>query len=258
MTVHPAPAPIDELRLGTLIVAGAPAVSSLPLEHTDVVAQVCGPLASVSVAGVSLSAAPRGGDRRLRIAHRPARDPRRDAGARGGAPDLRRGARRRQTGRARRAAPPEPVLGGTGQCAARREHHRDGALPGAPALRRRRLPVHLPDGHHAKVSCRPGRGAQRRRADRRRRRPDRQSRSQPGGRRGRADGRPAQPAACCRGGPPGRAPLQRAPAWRHHPKQGFRLAIQRGRGHSPRHGLDRAERGRRHRAGDRAPATSER
>jgi hypothetical protein len=49
MTVHPALAPTDELRLGTLIVAGAPAVSSLPLEHTDVVAQVCGPLASVSV-----------------------------------------------------------------------------------------------------------------------------------------------------------------------------------------------------------------
>jgi Ca-activated chloride channel homolog len=49
MTVHPALAPIDELRLGALIVAGAPAVSSLPLEHTDVVAQVCGPLASVSV-----------------------------------------------------------------------------------------------------------------------------------------------------------------------------------------------------------------
>jgi Ca-activated chloride channel homolog len=49
MTVHPAPAPVDELRLGALIVAGIPAVSSLPLEHTDVVAQVCGPLASVSV-----------------------------------------------------------------------------------------------------------------------------------------------------------------------------------------------------------------
>jgi Ca-activated chloride channel family protein len=49
MTAQPAPAPTDELRLGALIVAGAPAVSSLPLEHTDVVAQVCGPLASVSV-----------------------------------------------------------------------------------------------------------------------------------------------------------------------------------------------------------------
>ncbi len=44
-----APAPTDALRLGTLIVANVPAASSLPLEHTDVVAQVCGPLASVSV-----------------------------------------------------------------------------------------------------------------------------------------------------------------------------------------------------------------
>jgi Ca-activated chloride channel homolog len=49
MTVHPAPAPIDQLRLGTLIVADTPTVSSLPLEHTDVVAQICGPLASVAV-----------------------------------------------------------------------------------------------------------------------------------------------------------------------------------------------------------------
>jgi Ca-activated chloride channel family protein len=48
MTVQPAPSPIEELRLGALIVAG-PDASPLPLEHTDVVAQVSGPLASVAV-----------------------------------------------------------------------------------------------------------------------------------------------------------------------------------------------------------------
>jgi Ca-activated chloride channel family protein len=38
----------DTLRLGTLLVQG-PEASSLPLEHTDVVAQITGPLASVAV-----------------------------------------------------------------------------------------------------------------------------------------------------------------------------------------------------------------
>ena len=41
---------IEELRMGSLLVTGVPTASSLPLEHTDVVAHVSGPLASVSVA----------------------------------------------------------------------------------------------------------------------------------------------------------------------------------------------------------------
>jgi Ca-activated chloride channel family protein len=41
---------IDELRMGCIVVTSTPAASSLPLEHTDVVAHVSGPLASVSVA----------------------------------------------------------------------------------------------------------------------------------------------------------------------------------------------------------------
>jgi len=41
---------IEELRMGCIVVTNAPIVSSLPLEHTDVVAHVSGPLASVSVA----------------------------------------------------------------------------------------------------------------------------------------------------------------------------------------------------------------
>lgn len=49
MTVNPT-AMIEELRMGCIVVTNAPIASSLPLEHTDVVAHVCGPLASVSVA----------------------------------------------------------------------------------------------------------------------------------------------------------------------------------------------------------------
>ncbi|HXI92195.1 MAG TPA: VIT domain-containing protein [Blastocatellia bacterium] len=49
MSVNPIPM-IEELRMGSLIVTGVPSASSLPLEHTDVVAHVSGPLASVSVA----------------------------------------------------------------------------------------------------------------------------------------------------------------------------------------------------------------
>jgi len=49
MSVNPIPM-IEELRMGSLIVTGAPTASSLPLEHTDVVAHISGPLASVSVA----------------------------------------------------------------------------------------------------------------------------------------------------------------------------------------------------------------
>ncbi|HKQ06230.1 MAG TPA: VIT domain-containing protein [Blastocatellia bacterium] len=41
---------IEELRMGCMVVNNAPTASSLPLEHTDVVAHVSGPLASVSVA----------------------------------------------------------------------------------------------------------------------------------------------------------------------------------------------------------------
>lgn len=41
-----------ELRTGMLVLAGAPAASPLPLESTDVVAQVTGPLASVTVTQV--------------------------------------------------------------------------------------------------------------------------------------------------------------------------------------------------------------
>jgi Ca-activated chloride channel family protein len=48
MTVQPAPS-VEDLRLGAMIVAVGPTASPLPLEHTDVVAQVSGPLASVSV-----------------------------------------------------------------------------------------------------------------------------------------------------------------------------------------------------------------
>src|SRR5882724_5647296 len=48
MSVNPIPM-IEELRMGSLIVTGAPTASSL-LEHTDVVAHISGPLASVSVA----------------------------------------------------------------------------------------------------------------------------------------------------------------------------------------------------------------
>lgn len=40
----------EELRMGCIVVTSAPTASSLPLEHTDVVAHVSGPLASVSVA----------------------------------------------------------------------------------------------------------------------------------------------------------------------------------------------------------------
>ncbi len=46
MTVAPSS---DELRLGTLVATGVPAASSLPLEQTDVTAQLYGPLASVAV-----------------------------------------------------------------------------------------------------------------------------------------------------------------------------------------------------------------
>ena len=49
MSVNPIPM-IEELRMGSLLVTGVPTASSLPLEHTDVVAHVSGPLASVSVA----------------------------------------------------------------------------------------------------------------------------------------------------------------------------------------------------------------
>jgi Ca-activated chloride channel family protein len=48
MSVQSAASPIEELRLGTLIVAG-PDATPLPLEHTDVVARISGPLAGVSV-----------------------------------------------------------------------------------------------------------------------------------------------------------------------------------------------------------------
>ena len=41
---------IEELRMGCVVVTSAPIASSLPLEHTDVIAHVSGPLASVSVA----------------------------------------------------------------------------------------------------------------------------------------------------------------------------------------------------------------
>jgi Ca-activated chloride channel homolog len=41
---------IEELRMGCIVVTSVPTASSLPLEHTDVVAHVSGPLASVSVA----------------------------------------------------------------------------------------------------------------------------------------------------------------------------------------------------------------
>lgn len=41
---------IEELRMGCIVVNSTPTASSLPLEHTDVVAHVSGPLASVSVA----------------------------------------------------------------------------------------------------------------------------------------------------------------------------------------------------------------
>ena len=41
---------IEELRMGGIVVTSTPTASSLPLEHTDVVAHVSGPLASVSVA----------------------------------------------------------------------------------------------------------------------------------------------------------------------------------------------------------------
>jgi Ca-activated chloride channel family protein len=49
MTVQPAIPHVDELRIGTLVITGTPTASSLPLEHTDVVAQISGPLSSVSV-----------------------------------------------------------------------------------------------------------------------------------------------------------------------------------------------------------------
>ena len=51
MSVNPIPM-IEELRMGCgcIVVTSAPTTSSLPLEHTDVVAHVSGPLASVSVA----------------------------------------------------------------------------------------------------------------------------------------------------------------------------------------------------------------
>jgi Ca-activated chloride channel family protein len=49
MSVNPTPM-IEELRMGCIVVTSAPTASSLPLEHTDVVAHVSGPLASVSVA----------------------------------------------------------------------------------------------------------------------------------------------------------------------------------------------------------------
>jgi len=48
MTVQPV-SPAEDLRLGALVVASGPEASPLPLEHTDVVAHVTGPLASVSV-----------------------------------------------------------------------------------------------------------------------------------------------------------------------------------------------------------------
>lgn len=48
MTAQTIP-PLPDLRCGTLILASAPSASSLPLEHTDVVATVNGPLAAVSV-----------------------------------------------------------------------------------------------------------------------------------------------------------------------------------------------------------------
>ena len=48
MSVNPIPM-IDEPRMGRIVVTSAPTTSSLPLEHTDVVAHVSGPLASVSV-----------------------------------------------------------------------------------------------------------------------------------------------------------------------------------------------------------------
>jgi len=41
---------IEELRMGCMVVTSSPTASPLPLEHTDVVAHVSGPLASVSVA----------------------------------------------------------------------------------------------------------------------------------------------------------------------------------------------------------------
>jgi Ca-activated chloride channel family protein len=41
---------IEELRMGCIVVTSTPTASSLPLEHTDVVAHISGPLASVSVA----------------------------------------------------------------------------------------------------------------------------------------------------------------------------------------------------------------
>jgi len=41
---------IEELRMGCIVVTSSPTASPLPLEHTDVVAHVSGPLASVSVA----------------------------------------------------------------------------------------------------------------------------------------------------------------------------------------------------------------
>lgn len=41
---------LEELRMGCIVVTNAPTASSLPLEHTDVVAHISGPLASVSVA----------------------------------------------------------------------------------------------------------------------------------------------------------------------------------------------------------------
>src|SRR5262249_13958562 len=40
---------LEELRSGCLVLANAESASSLPLEHTDVLAHICGPLASVSV-----------------------------------------------------------------------------------------------------------------------------------------------------------------------------------------------------------------
>jgi Ca-activated chloride channel homolog len=41
---------VEPLRMGCIVVTNTPIASSLPLEHTDVVAHVTGPLASVSVA----------------------------------------------------------------------------------------------------------------------------------------------------------------------------------------------------------------
>jgi Ca-activated chloride channel family protein len=41
---------IEELRMGCMVITSSPTASALPLEHTDVVAHVNGPLASVSVA----------------------------------------------------------------------------------------------------------------------------------------------------------------------------------------------------------------